>query len=278
MSSDLELDPSTDNYGVMGNPVAHSKSPRIHAAFAVQCGQKLSYRPILVEPSGFAAALDEFQRRGGKGLNVTIPFKSDAFRAVARPSPRAARAEAVNTIWFGPGGERRGDNTDGTGLVRDLERNDVPVAGKRLLIAGAGGAVSGVLGELLERRPAEIVIVNRTVARARELARRFGAMPEACGFEELAGRRFDVVINGTSLSLEGKVPALPRDILHPGACCYDFVYGDGDTAFVRWARECGAARALDGLGMLVEQAAESFHIWRGVRPQTEPVINLLRRG
>lgn len=263
----------------MGNPVSHSRSPRIHEAFAAQCGQTLRYHAILVQPSGFERALGEFQSRGGKGLNITIPFKADAFRAVDRPTSRAERAGAVNTIWFDARGERYGDTTDGTGLIRDLRRNGVVLEHRRILVIGAGGAVHGVLGELIGEHPKHIVLVNRTLARARALERRFSGADcrlSVAGFDELHGRLFDVVINGTSLSLMGELPPLPDGILADRACCYDMVYGDTDTPFVQWARTHGAATALDGLGMLVEQAAESFFIWRGVRPQVEPVIRMLR--
>jgi len=267
-------------YGVMGNPIAHSKSPRIHAAFAAQTGQSLEYRAMLVEPGGFADALDAFQREGGDGLNVTVPFKADAWRAVDERSSRAQRCGAVNTIWFGDGGRRFGDTTDGLGLVRDLRRNGVTLSGREVLILGAGGAVAGVLGDVLDERPQSVTLVNRTVAKAEELRRRFSGT--ACAlragpYESLGAEPFDVVINGTSLSLQGHLPPLPQHhLLNEGACCYDMVYGDGETPFVKWAMGHGAARALDGLGMLVEQAAESFFIWRGVRPETEPVIEMLR--
>lgn len=278
---DFTLDWSTDNYGVMGNPVAHSKSPQIHLAFAAQCGQRLHYQAILVEPSGFAQALDEFQRQGGKGLNVTVPFKSDAYSAASKRTERAERAGAVNTIWFGEAGERHGDTTDGIGLIRDLRHNGVTLKNRQLLIIGAGGAVRGVLGDVIDERPQRIVLVNRTIERARELPRRFADAPcelVVSRFSDLTGLRFDLILNGTSLSLQGELPPLPDGILVEGACCYDMVYGDNDTPFVGWGREHGAAAALDGLGMLVEQAAESFYIWRGVRPETEPVIRMLRAG
>ncbi|MBI2992563.1 MAG: shikimate dehydrogenase [Gammaproteobacteria bacterium] len=266
----------------MGNPVAHSKSPRIHAAFAAQTGQSLEYRAILVEPGGFDAALDEFQRDGGDGLNVTVPFKADAWRAVSERTPRAQRCGAVNTIWFGEGGRRFGDTTDGIGLVRDLRRNGVLLAGRRVLILGAGGAVAGVLGEMLDERPQSLTLVNRTIGKADDLRRRFADVSCAISvgpYESLGSERFDVVINGTSLSLQGRLPPLPeRGLLNEGACCYDMVYGDRATPFVEWAAGHRVVRALDGLGMLVEQAAESFFIWRGVRPETEPVIRMLRRS
>lgn len=270
----------TGHYGVMGNPVAHSKSPRIHAAFAAQTGQSMDYRAILVEPGGFDDALDSFQKQGGDGLNVTIPFKADAWRAVDERTPRAQRCGAVNTIRFDAGGRRFGDTTDGIGLIRDLRRSHVTLRGRRILILGAGGAVAGVLGEVLDEGPERVVLANRTVEKAEQLRRRFspaGCTLDAGPYETLGDEGFDIVVNGTSLSLQGRLPPLPgRGLLNDGACCYDMVYGDAETPFVKWAREHGAAVAVDGLGMLVEQAAESFFIWRGVRPETGPVIEMLR--
>ncbi|MEJ2345234.1 MAG: shikimate dehydrogenase [Gammaproteobacteria bacterium] len=271
----------TDRYAVMGNPIAHSKSPHIHELFARQTGQALTYEAILVPEDGFAAALDAFERAGGKGLNITVPFKRQAWEAVHQRSPRAERAGAVNTIVFHAGGERFGDNTDGAGLVRDLtENHGVAIGGARLLVLGAGGAVRGVLEPLLACRPAQLVIANRTPERALELARAFngdGAVYGG-GFDALADRRFDLIINGTAASLQGEVPPLPEGSLQPGGCCYDMMYGDRPTAFMEWGRAHGAGLALDGLGMLVEQAAESFLLWRGVRPRTAPVIERLRAG
>ena len=279
MTADIRLVPDIDNYAVMGNPVAHSKSPLIHQAFAVETGERLSYQAILVPVGGFAAALAEFQRQGGKGLNITVPFKEDACQAMDVLTPRAEQAEAVNTIWFESDGRRFGDTTDGAGLVRDLARHGIALEDRRLLILGAGGAVRGVLGEVMEQRPAGLLIVNRTLDRARELRDRFSSHwdIDICGFEELAARgRFDVVINAIPAGLTAALPPLPDDLVRDGDC-YDMVYGDTATPFVTWAREHGARSANDGLGMLVEQAAESFTIWRGVRPQTEPVIEMLRK-
>lgn len=273
------LKPDLDNYAVMGNPVAHSKSPQIHAAFARQTGQALHYQAILVDKTGFAEALDVFQQQGGKGLNITVPFKAEACAAADRLTRRAQRARAVNTLWF-ENGKRQGDTTDGTGLMADLKSNhDISIAGREILILGAGGAVRGILDPLFDERPAHIVIANRTLARAEELAQVFSDRGRicSCDYESLRGQQFHLVINGTSASLQGQVPPLPDDLLHPGACCYDMMYADVDTVFVSWAKARHAARALDGLGMLVEQAAESFLIWRGVRPDTRPVIEMLRK-
>lgn len=275
----LDFDVKPDLYAVMGNPIAHSKSPRIHGLFASQTGQRLSYEAILVDLGGFEQALGNFQAHGGKGCNVTLPFKEEAWRLMDQRSERAQMAGAVNTVVFRPDGSRFGDNTDGVGLVRDLTHNHgVALGGRRILILGAGGAVRGVLGPLLAEGPATVVIANRTVSRATELARAFaerGAV-QACGFEALTGQ-FDVVINGTSASLQGDLPPLPDQILAPGAWCYDMMYGAQPTVFMNWALADGG-RPVDGLGMLVEQAAESFLLWRGVRPQTAPVITALREA
>ncbi|MBK7540570.1 MAG: shikimate dehydrogenase [Candidatus Competibacteraceae bacterium] len=269
-----------DQYAVMGHPIAHSKSPRIHALFAAQTGQSLEYRAILVEPGGFAAAARAFRDAGGKGLNVTLPFKQNAWVFADLSSVRAERAGAVNTLIFEPGGTR-GENTDGTGLVRDLTVNHgYSLAGRRVLLLGAGGAARGVLQPLLLEGPAQLVIANRTAGKALELALRFGDLGKvsASGFAELAGRQFDLIINATAAGLSAEVPPLPDGVLAPEGWCYDFLYGNEPTAFVRWGLEQGAARALDGLGMLVEQAAEAFRLWRGVLPETQPVIAALRAG
>ena len=269
-----------DRYGVMGHPIAHSKSPRIHTAFARQTGQDIEYRAIEVQPGSFARAVAAFRAQGGRGLNVTLPFKEEAFTLALDRSERADRAHAANTLGFAEDGRIWGDNTDGVGLVRDLTCNlGLPLAGRRLLLLGAGGAARGVVGPLLAEGLAGLVIANRTVARGEALARDFqDAGPvSACGFEALAGRRFDLLINATSASLQGEVPPIPEDVLAPGAWCYDMMYADGPTAFVRWGRTHRAAGTSDGLGMLVEQAAESFFLWRGIRPDTAPVIAGLRK-
>jgi shikimate dehydrogenase len=267
-----------ESYAVMGNPVAHSKSPEIHRLFAEQTGEQLSYTKILVPPNSFRAELTRFVVTGGKGLNVTVPFKQQAWAAVDELSERAQRAEAVNTVLVGAQGKLFGDNTDGIGLVRDLRDNHrVELSQARVLLLGAGGAVRGVLPSVLGEIPAQVVIANRTLAKAEALAEQFaGKIPVlAHSFDALAGERFDVVINGTSASLSGKLPELPAGLVRD-AVCYDMAYGDGPTAFVKWAQEEHAKQALDGLGMLVEQAAESFYLWRDKSPDTAPVIVALR--
>lgn len=271
--------PGVDNYCVMGNPVQHSKSPQIHAAFARQTGQNIHYQAILVEEGKFSDALAAFQEQGGKGLNITIPFKGIACEVADHLSATAKRARAVNTLWFDENGKRFGDTTDGTGLIRDLvENHNISLAGEEVLVLGAGGAVRGVLDSLFDQMPARVVIVNRTISRAEELADAFSDRGNiaTCRYGELSGQQFRYVINGTAASLQGEVPPLPDDILGKDAFCYDMMYASDDTVFIRWAKSHGAVRAYDGLGMLVEQAAESFFIWRGIRPETGPVIEMLR--
>ncbi len=270
-----------DIYAVLGNPIAHSKSPHIHALFARQTGQDMVYSAILVERDGLADALDAFHAEGGKGLNITLPFKKEAWKLVDERSARAEQARAVNTVSFREDGRRLGDNTDGIGLVRDLRNNlGTVLRGKRLLVLGAGGAVRGVLGPLLEEEPFQITIANRTPWRAVDLAGEYGKLGPVmgCGYDALTDQRFDILVNGTSASLSGEVPPLPDTVIAPGGCCYDMMYGKDPTAFLRWAMARGASVAADGLGMLVEQAAESFFLWRGVRTDTAPVIRALRDG
>jgi shikimate dehydrogenase len=262
-----------DRYVVIGNPVAHSQSPRIHALFAAATGQDMRYETLLAPLDGFAATVRDFAAAGGRGANVTVPFKEEAFRLATRLSERARAAGAVNTLTFA-GAEILGDNTDGAGLVRDLTKNlGLVVAGKRVLLLGAGGAARGVILPLLGERPAQLVIANRTVDKALALAKAFPGCT-GCGLDALEGREFDLVINATSIGLSGAVP--PRLTFAPGALAYDMVYGK-DTDFLHQARAAGAATA-DGLGMLVEQAAEAFKLWRGVRPETAAVLAELRRA
>jgi shikimate dehydrogenase len=266
-------------YAVMGNPVSHSKSPRIHGLFAEQTGQRLQYTAIQVDPGGFEQAVRNFVANGGNGLNVTVPFKTNAWELVDSRTPRAALAGAVNTIEVRAQGVLHGDNTDGVGLVNDIVNNQGgTIADKSVLLLGAGGAARGVLSPLLEQGPAELVIANRTADRAIALAQgfsRLGAV-SGCGLDDLAERRFDLVINATSASLQGELPPLPEQLLAPGAWCYDMMYAATATPFMQWAQRHGAAKVSDGLGMLVEQAAESFLLWRKVRPQTAAVIATLR--
>jgi shikimate dehydrogenase len=271
----------TDRYAVFGNPIAHSKSPRIHAAFAAQTGEAISYDAILARRDGFLAEIRAFAAAGGKGANVTVPFKEEAFSAADSLSARARLAGAVNTLSFS-NGRIAGDNTDGTGLVRDLKHNlGVDLAGQKVLLLGAGGAARGVLGPLLDERPESLFIANRTAEKAVGLAAQFAALPAGAGlaggaFADLAGRSFDLVINATSASLAGEVPPLPAGVLGAGCIAYDMMYGREETPFLATARSHGVTRCTDGLGMLVEQAAEAFLVWRGKRPDTPPVLALLR--
>ena len=268
----------SDRYCVLGNPVAHSRSPAIHAQFAAQSGQDLVYEALLAPLDGFADTVRGFIAAGGKGANVTVPFKEEAFRLSNRLSPRAERAGAVNTLTFTADGIT-GDNTDGAGLVRDIEANlGFPLAGKRILLLGAGGAARGVIAPLLACKPAGLTIANRSADKAQALAEQFSdiAAVDAGNFAKTAGSRFDVIINATSASLAGEALPLPAGIFAPGSLAYDMMYGKGETPFLALARAQGAAHLADGLGMLVEQAAEAFLVWRGVRPDSRPVLAALR--
>lgn len=268
----------SDRYCVFGNPIGHSLSPAIHAAFAAQCRQDLIYEAILAPRDGFVDAVRSFVAGSGRGANVTVPFKEEACLLANRLTDRAKVAGAVNTLVF-DGAGMLGDNTDGYGLLRDLTLNlGYQVAGKRVLLLGAGGAARGVIGPLLDTRPAALVVANRTADRARDLAQRLPltASLRGCDYAELAGQSFDLVINATSASLAGELPPLPACVFAPGSLAYDMMYGQNDTPFLAFARGQGAARVTDGLGMLVEQAAEAFQLWRGLRPESAPVMRMLR--
>lgn len=269
----------TDKYAVFGNPIKHSKSPAIHALFAKQCSQDMVYRAVKIELDGFARAASGFFEEGGAGLNVTVPFKQEAFDFAQRLSARARRAGAVNTLTRATDGVVEGDNTDGVGLIRDIITNlGWAVQGARVLLLGAGGAARGVLEPLLEERPQELLIVNRTGARAEQLAREFADLGPLQGgaYDVIGTRQFDLVINATSAGLSGDVPELPGDVLTERSCCYDMLYGAEPTPFMRWSAHHTAWAVADGLGMLVEQAAESFYNWRNMRPATATVISQLR--
>jgi shikimate dehydrogenase len=272
----------TDRYCVMGNPVEHSRSPWIHARFAELTGQDLQYGRRLVQPGDFAGAVQAFRAEGGQGCNVTVPFKFEAAALATRAAPRAQLAQACNTLRFDAGGVVFGDNTDGTGLVRDIAVNaGVALAGRDLLLIGAGGAAAGVLGPLLEARPRRVVVANRTVDRAAGLVARHAALAgqhgvalAASGLEQVAGA-FDIVVNATASSLHGAGVPVAGSVLRTGALAYDMMYGDSAQGFLAWAHAHGAV-PRDGLGMLVEQAAESFLVWRGVRPPSAQVLRELR--
>jgi len=267
----------TDRYAVIGNPIGHSRSPQIHAAFAEQTGQDIQYVRLLGDVEQVERDFDAFFDGGGKGLNVTVPFKERACRYATELSERAAAAGAVNTL-IAERGAVRGDNTDGVGLVRDLTHNHgFDFAGARVLLLGAGGAAKGVLQPLLASGPGSLFIANRTAEKAVHLAqsvRNDGV--GGGGLDQLEGRQFDLIINATAAGLDAQVPTLPEDCLVIGGWVYDMVYGAEPTAFMQWGNAHGAGTMLDGLGMLVEQAAESFRLWRGVRPETLPVITALR--
>jgi len=271
----------SDLYAVIGNPVAHSKSPQIHAAFALQTSQDIVYKAIFCDRAELAKTVATFREEGGKGMNVTLPFKHEANRLANWRSMRAQAAGAANTLIFDAQGITA-DNTDGIGLVRDLTENlQVPLRGKRILLLGAGGASYGVVAPLLEEAPAVLRVANRTVGKADALVKHFAPIAARCALASGSydalnkrGERFDVVINATSAGLSNDMPPLSDGVFAAGALAYDMVYGT-QTPFMTFARACGA-RVADGLGMLVEQAAESFYIWRRERPQTAPVMALLR--
>jgi len=268
----------TDRYGVIGHPIAHSKSPVIHRQFAEQTRQELTYEAFDIAPDALTGELNTLIDAGVKGLNVTVPHKNAIADLVDELTERAQLAGAVNTISIDRDGGMKGDNTDGTGLVRDLTENlRIGLADQRLLVLGAGGATRGIVPPLLAAGPARLQIANRTVAKADALAEQFTDLGDvaACRFDELGGLQFDLIINATSAGLSGDVPPFPASIIDADVICYDLSYSMGDTPFCAWARAHGAGEAHQGWGMLVEQAAESFLIWRGVRPDTAPVRSLL---
>ena len=265
-------------YAVIGSPIKHSKSPWIHSRFADVTGEPVNYQAVLGDESNFSGSVDAFRKEGGQGLNVTVPFKQDAFDYATEFSERAKRAGAVNTLVFKDDGSVFAENTDGVGIMRDITvNNTVSVKDKRVLILGAGGAVRGILEPLLAEKPLEVVIANRTVSKAEQLAEDFSDLGQlsGVGFNEVDGA-FDLIINGTSASLAGNLPPVPDSIITSNTVCYDMMYGAEPTVFNQWAAKLGAAKTIDGLGMLVEQAAESFRIWRGVRPETNSVLAELR--
>ena len=271
-----------DLYAVVGHPISHSKSPRIHSLFAAQTGEPVEYTAIQAPLEGFVGTVRDFFARGGKGLNVTVPFKEQAWEMADQHTERARKAGAVNTLYQDSHGVLWGDNTDGAGLVTDLTINHgLALKDKRILVLGAGGAVRGVIAPLLQTHPAELIIANRTAAKAEALARLFAedawgiTQLQGCGYDALAGE-FDFIINGTSASLQGDLPPLADSLVGPDTVSYDMMYGPQLTPFSSWALNAGAAIALDGLGMLIEQAAEAFFVWRGVRPETGPVMVELR--
>lgn len=275
------MHPYVDHYAVMGYPIHHSQSPRIHSLFAEQTDQLLRYSAIEVPPERFEEEVQRFFKAGGHGLNCTVPLKERAFQYALVKSERAEAAKAVNTLMVQTDGTLFGDNTDGMGLVRDITINlALSMTGRRILLLGAGGASRGILGPLLECQPHELVIANRTIEKAISLVnefRNFG-MIRGCGFSHIDGAPFDIIFNATAASLHGELPELPLSLLAEGGICYDLAYGKEPTPFVRWGLQQGASLSVDGLGMLVEQAAEAFYLWRGIHPDTSSVIQLLRQS
>ncbi|MDG6778881.1 shikimate dehydrogenase [Thiomicrorhabdus sp. zzn3] len=273
----------TDLYAVVGYPIAHSKSPLIHRLFAEQTGEAISYEAILIDSdeTSFQWAIEDLKRRGYKGINITVPYKLDAFEYADTLSPRAQTAHAVNTFVFNEDGTTFGDNTDGVGLVNDIELNGArPFKEQNVLILGAGGAVQGILEPLLAKQPKRVHIANRTAKRAQVLSDRFDSdIPmTASGWEDIPEGPFDIIINGTSASLDGKLPPVSEAIVHPSSLVYDMMYGKEPTVFMEWAKRIQPdCQVMDGLGMLVGQAAEAFYLWRGVRPETQPVIDTIRQ-
>ncbi|MFP3976727.1 shikimate dehydrogenase [Marinobacter sp. KMM 10035] len=272
---------SNKQYAVVGHPINHSKSPRIHSLFAKQTSEPVEYTAIQAPLDGFADTVRQFFEGGGMGLNVTVPFKEQAWELADQRAARAEKAGAANTLYQNSEGQLVADNTDGQGLVQDLTVNHgIQLKNANILILGAGGAVRGVLGPLLAQQPARLTIANRTVAKAEALATLFAdeanvTKLSACGFNE-PDQSFDLIINGTSASLQGDLPPINANVIAVDTVVYDMMYSLQTTTFNQWALDSGAVRVFDGLGMLVEQAAESFRVWRGVQPDTAPVIDVLR--
>lgn len=268
----------TDHYAVIGNPISHSKSPLIHSEFAKQTGQDLDYIAKEIALDKLADGLKKLQRLGFKGINITVPFKEQVWQLVNNKSDHASRAGAVNTVLFNDDGSLFADNTDGIGLCRDLvDNHHVILKNKRILLLGAGGAARGVIEPLLAYQPTLLHIANRTSSKAVQLAKNFQQFGpiKGSGFEQLS-EPFDVIINATAASLHGEIPAISASCVTSGSCCYDMMYSQNDTAFISWAKQNHVAKTSDGLGMLVEQAAEAFYLWRGIKPETKPIIELLR--
>ncbi len=265
-------------YAVFGQPIKHSLSPEIHAEFARQTGQKIIYQAREVGPNQFAQAIDTFLAEGGMGLNCTVPLKELAWQRADRTTVRADLSKAVNTLIRQPDESLLGDNTDGVGLLNDLAQRGIELAGRSILIVGAGGATRGIIQPLSEAGPTSLNVVNRTVDKALQLAKDFAQIKaiEVFTFPQLPGRRFDLIINATSMSLAQQIPPLPDDCLNADGVCYDLAYNlQTGTPFVRWGVDHGAKQSLDGIGMLVEQAAEAFYLWRGIRPDTKTVLKKL---
>ncbi len=270
--------PHSDQYAVFGHPINHSKSPRIHQLFAEQTQQQMSYVAQDVPAESFESAVQQFFQQGGKGLNCTVPLKQLAWQRADQLSKRAKISKAVNTLILQEDGTLLGENTDGIGLVADLTNNhSMALLDSKILILGAGGASRGIIEPLMQQSPRHIVIANRTVEKAITLSHEFSQLGDikGCGYEEIGNAQFDLILNATSASLSGKLPPLAEHILTENGSCYDLAYANQATAFVLWGRAQNAKKSLDGLGMLVEQAAEAFYCWRGTRPETSAIIDLL---
>ncbi len=280
MANQFSLDRSIANYAVFGNPVKHSKSPLIHSLFAKQTGISLIYQAIEVPLTGFNEYVNLFSAQGGLGLNITVPFKEEACAICTTLTDRAALCGSVNTIRFDEQLNIYGETTDGQGFINDLTVNhDINIEGKSVLILGAGGSVKALLEPLCSQKPERIIIANRTISKAEALAAKFSNLGQitAVPYSNLSDLSFDLIINGTSLSLKGKLPDIPASLIKTDTCCYDLMYSDVATVFMQWASGHGASTVMDGLGMLVEQAAESFLFWHGVKPETSFVINAIRQ-
>ena len=279
MASELIHNHSTVNYAVLGNPIQHSKSPQIHTLFSEQTGIALEYQAIEVPINEFASYVKLFSSQGGKGLNITVPFKEDAYSLCTTLTDRAEISGSVNTLRFDDDMNICGDTTDGQGLLNDLVANhNIRLEDKSILILGAGGTVKSILERLLEQKTKEIIILNRTISRAKDPEKKFGKKNcvRSYSYNDLPNHSFDIIINGTSLSLSAEIPPISKTNINENTFCYDLMYSDKETAFTKWAIENGALKATDGLGMLVEQAAESFMFWHGTKPDTIPVIKALR--
>ena len=278
VTKNANLTMNIDQYAVFGHPISHSKSPRIHEMFAKQTNQNISYKAQEVPATEFNSAVRHFFDEGGKGLNCTVPLKELAWQYATQLTNRARLSKAVNTLAIQADGNILGDNTDGIGLINDLTINhNIPLFQKRILILGAGGATRGILEPLLSQQPHSITIANRTASKAHLIVSEFQSLGTlyACDLDQLGKISFELIINATSASLNNELPPLPQNLLASGGYCYDLAYSNQTTPFVRWGNQHNAQKSLDGLGMLVEQAAEAFYLWRGIRPETLPVIQLL---
>ena len=270
-----------NKYAVIGNPIKHSKSPQIHLAFARQENVDIDYQRILADEENFIQTVNNFFADGGKGLNITVPFKLLAYQHCAQLNEYAQAAKAVNTLYLNENQQWVGANTDGIGLLTDLKRNlDIELKNTNILILGAGGATRGILLPLLHEQPRQIIIANRTVEKALDLASEFNQLGsiQGCGFDQLDNISFDIVLNATSASLDNSMPPIPDSVVNKHSICYDLAYSNEPTAFITWAKQLGVKRTYDGIGMLIEQAAESYYIWRKFRPNTEEVFKLLRQN